>query len=87
MSKDDWGARLQGRCPSCGSETLFRGSNGYITCSLLGCKNPAAAYDLLSGKPPLFMPEQERAKCYDNARGETADEAIARVKANCEQTR
>lgn len=39
--------RLKGRCPSCGHETLFRGENGYITCSWLKCRNPAAAHDLM----------------------------------------
>lgn len=42
------GARLKGRCPSCGHETLFYGSKGYITCSWLPCRNPGAVGDLLA---------------------------------------
>lgn len=49
--------RVRGRCPSCGSETLFLGSNGYVTCSVLGCKEPGAATDLLSAARPR---EKER---------------------------
>lgn len=32
--------RIQEQCPSCGSTSLFIGSGGYITCSVLGCKRP-----------------------------------------------
>lgn len=41
---------VQGRCPSCHAESLFLGSNGYVTCSVIGCKAPGAATDLLIGK-------------------------------------
>lgn len=40
--------RLKGRCPSCGSDSLFRGHGGYVTCAVIGCKDPGAAYDMLS---------------------------------------
>ena len=40
--------RVRGRCPSCGAESLFLGSNGYVTCGVIeGCKDPGAATDLL----------------------------------------
>lgn len=29
------------RCPSCGSRSLFVGSGGWLTCSVIGCKEPA----------------------------------------------
>lgn len=32
--------RIMDRCPSCGSQSLFIGSDGYLTCSVVGCKNP-----------------------------------------------
>jgi len=41
--------RVRGRCPSCGAESLFLGSQGYVTCSVLGCKDPGAPSDLLAG--------------------------------------
>lgn len=40
--------RIRGQCPSCGWHTLFLGSQGYVTCSLIGCKDPGAANDLLN---------------------------------------
>lgn len=43
--------RVRGRCPSCGSDSLFLGSNGYVTCSVIGCKEPGAATDLLASAP------------------------------------
>jgi len=39
--------KVQGKCPSCGAESLFLGSGGYVTCSVIGCKAPGAATDLL----------------------------------------
>jgi hypothetical protein len=34
--------RVQGRCPSCGGNTLILGSGGYATCTLLRCADPLA---------------------------------------------
>lgn len=39
--------RVQGRCPACGSESLFLGSGGYVTCSCRPCPDPCGAADLL----------------------------------------
>ena len=45
--------KVQGRCPACGSETLFLGSGGYVTCGLIGgrtgggCPDPTAASQAL----------------------------------------
>jgi hypothetical protein len=49
--------RVRGRCPSCGSESLFLGSNGYVTCAVLGCKDPGAATDLLAAESQLSQAE------------------------------
>ena len=38
---------IQGCCPSCRAESLFLGTNGYVTCSVIGCKDPGAAHDML----------------------------------------
>lgn len=55
--------RLKGHCPACGLTTLFRGSQGYITCSWLKCPNPGAAHDLLAaalaGRPASPAPQVE----------------------------
>jgi hypothetical protein len=52
--------RVRGRCPSCqASDTLFLGSGGYVTCSVLGCKDPGAAHDMLAGETPVPPPPQE----------------------------
>lgn len=40
--------RVRGYCPQCRGETLFLGNNGYVTCSVIGCKDPGAAHDLLA---------------------------------------
>lgn len=39
--------RVQGVCPSCRSHSLFLGEGGYVTCSVLGCRDPGLATDLL----------------------------------------
>lgn len=38
---------VQGRCPSCGKESLFLGSGGYVTCARIDCPEPDAASTLL----------------------------------------
>ena len=43
--------KVQGRCPSCGRESLFLGSGGYVTCSIIGCADPDAAHDALTPAP------------------------------------
>lgn len=32
--------RITTPCPSCGARTIFIGSNGHLTCSVIGCKEP-----------------------------------------------
>jgi hypothetical protein len=39
--------RVRGHCPMGCGETLFLGSGGYVTCSLIGCPEPDAASTLL----------------------------------------
>lgn len=31
------------RCPSCGCQTLFIGTGGHLTCSLIDCQCPSVA--------------------------------------------
>lgn len=38
---------VHGVCPACGTALLFLGSEGYVTCSLHDCPDPAAADRLL----------------------------------------
>ena len=33
---------VQGRCPACGSERLFLGAGGYVTCLWIECPDPTA---------------------------------------------
>lgn len=33
---------VQGKCPECGSRSLFVGEGGYVTCSRIGCDDPSA---------------------------------------------
>mgnify|MGYP001569443309 FL=1 len=37
-----------GYCPACGSQTLFLGDGGHVTCSRLDCPRPTAADELLA---------------------------------------
>lgn len=39
---------VQGRCPACGSSSLFLGDGGYVTCPRIGCSEPDAASTLLA---------------------------------------
>ena len=44
----DWGNRVHGRCPACGSNgSLFVAVGGHVTCSLDKCPNPTSVADLL----------------------------------------
>ncbi|PWI16036.1 hypothetical protein DI272_19080 [Streptomyces sp. Act143] len=54
--------RVQGRCPTCGSETLHLGDGGHITCARLECPDRHAAGDLL-GDPPNPGYECRRDQC------------------------
>jgi hypothetical protein len=38
---------VQGRCPACRGESLFLGSDGYVTCARLDCPDPEAATRIL----------------------------------------
>lgn len=40
--------KIVGYCPMGCGETLFVGVGGYVTCSFIGCPNPAAVSDLLA---------------------------------------
>lgn len=47
--------RIRTRCPSCGHDTLFIGSGGWLVCSWLDCKSPGAinhVADALFAAPP-----------------------------------
>jgi hypothetical protein len=39
---------VRGHCPACGSETLFVGEGGWITCSFIGCPEPTALADTIT---------------------------------------
>jgi hypothetical protein len=43
---------VQGRCPACGSSSLFVADAGYLTCSFLECPDPDAAARLLDLAAP-----------------------------------
>lgn len=54
---------VRGRCPACGSETLFLGNSGYVTCSVIGCVAPGAAAELLDRDHRLKTPERWALAC------------------------
>lgn len=39
--------QIVGHCPACGGTTLFIGTGGHITCSLISCPRPTAVDELL----------------------------------------
>lgn len=49
MADSDEFARgvIRGHCPMGCGETLFIGSSGYVTCSVIGCSAPTAVSDIL----------------------------------------
>jgi hypothetical protein len=42
--------KVQGFCPVCGSESLFLGAGGYVTCSRIDCPEPDAVSSLLDDR-------------------------------------
>jgi hypothetical protein len=44
--------KVRGFCPMGCGRTLFLGSSGYVTCSLVGCPRPDAVVDLLAEDEP-----------------------------------
>ena len=49
----DWGNRVHGRCPACGSNgSLIVAVGGHVTCSLDKCPNPTSVADLLEAWRP-----------------------------------
>lgn len=40
---------VKGRCPACGKAALFLAADGYVTCSISDCPDPAAPDALLHG--------------------------------------
>ena len=48
---DGWGNRVSGRCPACGSSSLFVEVGGHITCARAGCPDPTAVADQLLANP------------------------------------
>lgn len=51
--------RIADRCPCCGGQTLFIGAGGWLTCSVIGCKAPGAASDLLAQALARYAPKPE----------------------------
>ncbi len=43
-------ASVRGHCPACGSASLFLGTGGYVTCSVIDCPRPTAVSDLLDDR-------------------------------------
>lgn len=51
--------RVAGRCPSCGNSSLFVGTGGHVTCSILSCADPCVADRLLHGEEPVLATIEE----------------------------
>lgn len=51
--------KVKGCCPMGCGDTLFLGTGGYVTCSLIGCPDPSAASEILED------PETEHIVVFD----------------------
>lgn len=47
---EGWGQRVSGRCPACGSSSLFVAVGGHVTCGLIECRQPTVVADFLLGE-------------------------------------
>lgn len=69
--------RINTRCPSCGSATLFVDDHGHLVCSLIGCKEPVVsrAIDALKAAPPAdaLVEAQHRAERAEGRLREISD--------------
>lgn len=61
-----WGSepqpKIADRCPTCGAESLFIGTGGWLTCAVLRCKNPGvgdAIEKLKAAQGRFYELEQE----------------------------
>lgn len=61
------------RCPTCGGQTIFIGSGGHLTCSMVTCRNPSVEDAMLRAKAI----EQILSGLVDNAGG--YDKSVLRV--------
>lgn len=39
---------VAGRCPACGSRSLFLAPGGHVTCAIIDCPDPTAVADMLN---------------------------------------
>lgn len=62
--------RIKTRCPACGCQTLFIGSGGHLTCSLIGCLSPSVA--------DTVARLQRKAELYDAIQNVVHGDAAAR---------
>lgn len=41
---------VRGKCPECGSHSLFVGKGGYVACSFIDCPDPSTPSDVLGAR-------------------------------------
>lgn len=89
--------RIADRCPTCGAQSLFIGSGGWLTCSVIGCKEPGVSRAI---KRLTRERDDERERAQHNmdmardytgelwsARCGRAELALAASQAECEKLR
>jgi hypothetical protein len=69
--------RIVDRCPSCGHQTLFIGSGGWLTCSWLLCKAPGLKHALMDAREAMLRAKQLQHEL-DEARAEAAAMRVER---------
>lgn len=42
--------KINDRCPSCGARSLFIGGGGWLTCSVIGCKEPGVSKAIIDSR-------------------------------------
>lgn len=69
--------RIVDRCPSCGHQTLFIGSGGWLTCSWLSCKAPGLSSAFAQAHDAVLRAGQLQHEL-DEARAEAAAMRVER---------
>lgn len=61
--------RIVNHCPSCGAQSLFVGSGGWLTCSVIGCRNPSPEHAFQQAREDIIRASQLQHEL-DEARAE-----------------
>jgi len=82
--------KINDKCPTCGSRSLFIGRSGWLTCGVIGCKEPGVSTAILHLKDRLtqaykdgMLRASDIAEAIDSNRGNEA-EIVKAIRAEAE---